>query len=69
MSPSGGSPRGGEIYVEFIAIGGSVKCTAIDAATGLEASVIGPSAARPADLERLAVAKLRRLIAQKQGGL
>lgn len=53
----------GEVYFEFVTIGSSVKCTAIDPRTGVEASVIGPVNASRGDLERLAVAKLRRRIA------
>jgi len=37
------SPADREIYVEFVAIGNSVKVTAIDPATGVEASVICPA--------------------------
>jgi hypothetical protein len=47
-----------EVYFEFTAIGRSVKVSAIDAATGLEVSVIGPASASQADLERLALQKL-----------
>jgi hypothetical protein len=48
-----------DIYFEFTAIGATVKVSAIDAATGTEVSVVGPSSAAQADLERLAVAKLK----------
>jgi hypothetical protein len=34
-----------EIYVEFIVLGNSVKATAIDPETGLEASIVGPASA------------------------
>jgi len=36
---------GREIYVEFIVLGNSVKATAIDPETGLEASIVGPASA------------------------
>jgi hypothetical protein len=49
-----------EVYFEFTAIGASVKVVAIDAATGTEVSVIGPASAAQADLERLALAKLKK---------
>jgi len=49
---------GREVYFEFTAIGRTVKVSAIDAATGLEVSVIGPASASQADLERLALQKL-----------
>ena len=48
-----------DIYFEMIAIGGSVKCTAIDSVTGIEVSVVGPASAAQADLERLALQKLK----------
>ena len=34
---------GKEIFVEFVILGNSVKATAIDPNSGLEASVIGPA--------------------------
>jgi hypothetical protein len=48
-----------EVYFEFIAIGATVKVVAIDAATGTEVSVVGPASAAQADLERLALGKLK----------
>jgi hypothetical protein len=52
------SGRSGEVYFEFTAIGQSVKVTAIDAATGLEVSVIGPAGAARVDLQQAALQKL-----------
>jgi hypothetical protein len=49
----------GEVYFEFVSIGTSVKVVAIDAATGTEVSVIGPVSAAQADLQRLALGKLK----------
>jgi hypothetical protein len=48
-----------EVFFEFTVIGAVVKVVAIDAATGTEVSVIGPVGAAQADLEQLAVGKLR----------
>ncbi len=56
----GTSPKSGEIYFEFHQIGGSIKVTAIDAATGVEVVVIGPVAASQSDLQGLALRKLKR---------
>jgi hypothetical protein len=53
-----GTPPGG-VYFEFTRIGASVKIAAIDAATGTEVSVIGPARAAQADLQRLALQKLK----------
>lgn len=50
----------GEVYIEFIPAGASVRVSAIDAATGVEVSIIGPASAHRGDLERLAIAKLAR---------
>jgi hypothetical protein len=49
----------GEVYFEFTAIGRTVKVSAIDAATGVEVSVIAPVTAARADLQRLALQKLK----------
>ncbi|WP_434052479.1 MAG: serine hydroxymethyltransferase [Roseibium sp.] len=57
-------PRPGEIYLEFHPIGGQVKVTAIDAATGIEVSTFGPANTAQEDLKRLAVRKLKRRISQ-----
>ena len=57
-----GEPR--DVYFEFTAIGGSVKVVAIDPSTGTEVSVIGPSGAAQADLERLALGKLKARLAR-----
>jgi uncharacterized protein DUF6898 len=57
--------NGDEIYFELIAIGHSVKVTAIHAASGTEVSVIGPASAARSDLERLALQKLK---ARLKGG-
>jgi hypothetical protein len=34
-----------EIYVEFVKLGNTVKATAIDPETGVEASIVGPASA------------------------
>jgi hypothetical protein len=54
-----------EVFFEFIAIGSTVKVVAIDAATGTEVSVIGPVSAAQADLEQLAVGKLKARLARE----
>lgn len=56
------SPSRGEILIEFVRNGAYLKCSAVHAATGLEAAAIGP-ATDPAALERIAVAKLKRALA------
>ena len=54
-----------EVYFEFVSIGTSVKVVAIDAATGTEVSVIGPVGAAQADMQQLALGKLRARLARE----
>jgi hypothetical protein len=48
-----------DIYFEFVAIGNTVKVTAIDSVTGTEVSTVGPVTASRADLQQLAMRKLQ----------
>lgn len=57
---------GGPIYVEFVVMGNTVKATAIDPATGQEASIIGPASAPQSVLAENARRKLDYL-KKKQG--
>lgn len=56
----------GEIYLEFQPVGRQVKVTAIDASTGIEVVVFGPSSVSSNDLKDLAVRKLMRRL-EKDG--
>jgi len=56
----------GDVYFEFTTIGAAVKVAAIDAKTGLEVVIVGPAGAAKADLERLAVQKLKVRLARHQ---
>ena len=47
-----------EIFVEFVQLGNTVKVTAIDGDTGLEASIVGPANAPRAALAEAARRKL-----------
>jgi hypothetical protein len=49
---------GNEILVEFVVLGNSVKVTAVDPASGLEAVVVGPATAPRAALADAARRKL-----------
>jgi len=44
-----------------------VKVAAIDATTGTEVSIMGPASAAQADLEQLALAKLKARLAREAG--
>jgi hypothetical protein len=54
-----------DILFEFTQIGQTVKVTAINPATGLEASIVGDPAAGQHALEQLALRKLR-YVSQKR---
>jgi hypothetical protein len=54
-----------KVYFEVTIIGVSAKVVALDAHTGVEVTVIGPAKASRADLERLALAKLKARIARE----
>ena len=56
---------GRDVYFEFTAIGRTVKVSAIDAATGLEVSVVGPASASQSDLQRLALQKLKAQLSRR----
>ena len=62
MAAEGG---GRDVYFEFTAIGRTVKVSAIDSATGLEVSVVGPATASQADLRRLALQKLKAQLGRR----
>ncbi|HWA68565.1 MAG TPA: hypothetical protein VG821_01875 [Rhizomicrobium sp.] len=51
----------GEIFVEFVVMGNTLKATAIDPDSGLEASVIGPANAPQAAMADAARRKLNYL--------
>lgn len=53
----------GEVIVESTRNGVYLKVTAVHVATGVEATAVGP-AAEPKAVERLAIAKLQRLLAR-----
>ncbi len=56
---------GGPIYVEFVMMGNTVKATAIDSATGTEASIVGPASAPQAVLAENARRKLEYVMKKK----
>ena len=58
---SGRSRGGGRtIYFEFTPVGHQVRVAAIDGATGIEVVIFGPARTAQSELERIAMAKLRR---------
>lgn len=57
-----------EVIFEFHRIGAVVKVTAVDAATGIEASIVGDPARSDAALRRLAKQKLDYVMARRGTG-
>lgn len=53
-----------DVYFEFVQIGGQMRVAAIDAKTGTEVIVIAPVTASQIQMQNLALAKLRRRLAQ-----
>ena len=47
-----------EIFVEFVQLGNTIKATAIDPGTGVEASIVGPANAPRSTLAEAARRKL-----------
>ncbi|MEC9369289.1 MAG: serine hydroxymethyltransferase [Pseudomonadota bacterium] len=65
----GAGTGAGETYIEFKQVGQVMRVSAIDAATGTEVVIMGPASASPGDLQKVAVAKLRRRLEQdRQSG-
>lgn len=50
----------GQVYFEFIQLGGQMRVAAIDAKTGTEVVVIAPVTATQQQMQTLALAKLKR---------
>jgi hypothetical protein len=57
-----------EVLFEFTVIGATVRVAALDAASGIEVTVLGPAGAARADLERLALAKLKARLSRLPPG-
>lgn len=58
-------PAKREILIEFVVQGNSIKATAIDSASGVEASIVGPVHAPRAALADAAVRKLKYVLNKK----
>lgn len=63
--PKSPPTSGEEAFLEFIPQGRFVKVTAIDPASGIEASIVGDARTPQAQLSRLAVQKLRYVMQKK----
>ena len=59
---------GGEVLIEIIQMGSSVKVSAVDPVTGTEVSIVGPPSVGEETLKRNAVNKLHYVLAKRRGG-
>lgn len=60
-------PRPGEIYLEYLPLGRQLRVVAIDAATGVEVTVVGPSTVPAEEVGRIAARKLKWRLAREAG--
>jgi hypothetical protein len=58
-------PGDREVIFEFLRVGGTVKVTAVDGASGIEATIVGDPAAGEEALKRLARQKLDYVMAKR----
>ena len=56
----------GEYLVEFIQVGSYMKVSAIDPVSGREVSIVGPASASRGQLTRVAVNKLKYVMAKEK---
>ncbi|RYE88074.1 MAG: serine hydroxymethyltransferase [Hyphomicrobiales bacterium] len=61
MTGGGGS----EVYFEFTQLGAQMRVAAIDAATAIEVVIIAPLSATRLHMQTLALAKLRKKLAEQ----
>jgi hypothetical protein len=54
------------VYFEFLTLGNSVKVSAIDSASGVEVSIVGPTTASRTELEHLVLKKLEHALEKRQ---
>lgn len=57
-----------EVIFEFYQVGNSVKVSAVDPASLVEVSIVGPATAPRAQLERTALSKLKYVLAKRARG-
>ncbi|HEC00557.1 MAG TPA: hypothetical protein ENI91_02570 [Sphingomonadales bacterium] len=56
----------GEYLVEFIQVGSYMKVSAVDPVSGREVSIVGPASASRNQLTRVAVNKLKYVLAKEK---
>jgi len=55
-----------DVYFEFTVVGAAVRVSAIDSAAGIEVVAMGPASASQADLQQLALGKLKARLAREE---
>jgi hypothetical protein len=63
-----GDLKPAEVLFEYRRIGAQMRVAAIDPRSGIEVVVIVPAVATELQMQQLAIAKLRKRLAQGQGG-
>ena len=66
MTASGPEEDEGDVLLEFLRLGATVKVTAIDPKSLVEVSIVGPSNAGEAALRRAAIDKLRYVLRRRE---
>ncbi len=65
VGPATGAGQPREVYFELYPVGDSMKVSAVDAATGIEVSIVGPANLPKSELEQVALNKLFYVMKQK----
>ena len=66
MTGRGSGEDEGDVLLEFLRLGATVKVTAIDPKSLVEVSIVGPSSAGEAALRRVAIDKLRYVLGRRE---
>jgi len=67
MAAMAREPELDEVIFEFYQVGNSVKVSAVDPASLVEVSIVGPANASRGQLERTALNKLKYVLAKRAG--
>ena len=60
-----GAAKSDRVYFEFLPNGAYVKVSAVDEKTGIEVSIVGDARATQSELQRLALRKLEKVMAEQ----
>ena len=65
--PQSGAGGQNEVLFEYVRVGAQMRVSAIDSATGTEVVIVAPANAPRSQIQQVALAKLRRKMAQSSG--